>query len=176
MMTPPADKPDQPPQWSSNYFGDAAAAQGLARMDRGMVDHVPIVAALLMVQGALEIVFAISGFGFVALAYLGPEKEFAGIRGLAILMAIISVPALLAGVLQIIAGVFNLRYRRRGLGIAALATGLLALVTGYCAPSAIALAIYGLIVYLNEPVAIAFSMGDGGQSPGEIRGAFLPRI
>jgi hypothetical protein len=99
----------------------------------------------------------------------------AGMRGLGIVLAMLSVPALVAGVLRIVAGVYNLRYRRRGLGMAALGVGLLTLVTGYCAPSAIALAIYGLIVYLNEPVAIAFSMGNSGRSLAEIRAAFLLR-
>jgi hypothetical protein len=92
------------------------------------------------------------------------------------MMAGLSVPAVIASVLRIVAGVYNLRYRRRGLGLAALGIGLLTLVTGYCAPTAIALAIYGLIVYVNEPVVLAFRMGASGRTPAEIRAAFLPRI
>ena len=127
-------------------------------MERGLVDHVSIVAILLLVQGTLELFFALFGFAFMAMVFFGPEKELAGMRGVAILLGGVSAPALLAGVLRIIAGVFNLRFRRRGLGLAALGLGLLTMITGYCAPSAIALSIYGLIVYLNESVTVAFAM------------------
>src|SRR5205823_5880308 len=72
-------------------------------------------------------------------------------------------PAANRGLLRIVAGLFNIRYRRRGLGIAALAVGLVTMMTAYCAPTAIGLAVYGLIVYLNEPVVLAFQMGDSGR-------------
>jgi hypothetical protein len=82
---------------------------------------------------------------------------------------------LIIGVLRIVAGAFNYHYRRRALGITALACGLFTLITAYCAPTAIALAIYGLIVYVNEPVIMAFQMGDSGRPRAEIRTAYLTR-
>lgn len=145
-------------------------------MDRGLIDHVSIVAVLLIMQGALELLFAVLGFAVLAMAYLGPEKEMAGLRGVGILLGLVCVPAVAVGILRIVAGIFSLRFRYRGLGMAAAGLGLLAMVTGYCAPSAIALAIYGLIVYLNESVATAFMMAKSGRTPDEIRAAFLPRI
>src|SRR4029078_12107915 len=137
-MTSSADNPFQPSAWSSDYFGDAATGQGPPRLDRGLVDHVPIVSILMIIQGTLEAAFALLGFGFLALVFCGPQKELEGMRGLGIMMAGLSVPAVIASVLRIVAGVYNLRYRRRGLGLAALGIGLLTLVTGYCAPTAIA--------------------------------------
>jgi hypothetical protein len=166
---------DTPQTWSSDYFRDAAAAPGAAGTDRGLIDHVPIVAVLLMIQGGLEILLALCGGAFVLVTFIGPEKEFGAMRGLAIVFAVVSATALMAGVLRIVAGVLNLRFRGRSLGIAALAAGLLTLVTCYCAASGIALAIYGLIVYLNEPVGLAFGMGECGRTAAEIRSAFPPR-
>jgi len=168
-MTPPQDS-SPPPQWS---FSDAAAHA--AGGDRGLISHVPIIALLLIAQGVSEILFGLFGFAFTALVYWGPEKELAGMRGLGLLFASISVPCLIIGVLRIVAGAFNYHYRRRALGITALACGLFTLITAYCAPTAIALAIYGLIVYVNEPVIMAFQMGDSGRPRAEIRTAYLNR-
>jgi hypothetical protein len=173
-MSAPSEKPAEPANWSSDYFRDAAA-QGQLRMDQGLIGHVPIIAALLIVQGGLELLFALFCYAFIALVYWGPEKELSGMHGVAVLFAFVSVPSLVSGVLRIVAGCFNVRYRRRGLGMTALCLGLATMVTGYCAPTSIALAVYGLIVYVNESVTAAFAMGDRGRSVGEIRGAFLPR-
>src|SRR5262245_5687246 len=172
-MSASPENPVEPTNWSSDYFRDAA--HGQVRMDQGLIGHVPIIAALLIVQGALELCFALFCYAFIALVVWGPQKELEGMRGLSIVFALISVPSLVSGVLRIVAGFFNFRYRRRGLGMTALCVGLTTLATAYCAPTAIALAIYGLIVYVNEPVAMAFAMGDRGRTSGEIRGAFLPR-
>lgn len=169
-MTFPENAP-QPPQWSN--FSDAAAHA--AGADRGLIGHVPIIALLLIVQGLLELLFCALGFGFLGLTYAMPKRDADALRGVGILMAAVSVPALIAAVLRIVAGAFNFRYRRRGLGIIALLVGLLTMITGYCAPTAIALAVYGLIVYFNEPVMMAFRMGDSGRPLSEIRSAYLTR-
>lgn len=161
-----------PPRWSSDFSDAAAHAAGA---DRGLIGHVPIIALLLIGQGVSEIIFGLFCFAFTALVYWGPEKELAGMRGLGLLLAGISVPCLIIGALRIVAGVYNYHYRRRILGITALACGLFTLVTGYCAPTAIALAIYGLIVYVNEPVIMAFQMGDSRRPRAEIRSAYLTR-
>jgi hypothetical protein len=60
------------------------------------------------------------------------------------------------------------------LGIFALGIGLIAAFTGFCAPTAIGLAVYGLIVYFDEPVVAAFNLGQSGKTPGEIHAAFPP--
>jgi hypothetical protein len=136
--------------------------------------HVPIVAGLLIAQGFLEL-----GFGLFCLVFsmfmLGiPAEALAGHDRtiLIVLFVGLGLPALACGVLRIVAGWFNWRYQRRILGITALGIGLLSMFTGYCAPTAIALAIYGLIVYVNESVAAAFEMGSRGRTKAEIQGAF----
>jgi len=173
MSVAPND-PFQPPDWRSDYFRDVSAAQG-PRQGSGLIGHVPIVAVLLIVQGALEIGFVLLGGAFLALVYLAPDKELASMRGLGIFMLILAIPAALCGALRIVAGIFNLRFRHRGLGMVALGLGLLTLTTAYCAPTSIALAIYGLIVFVNEPVVAAFELGARGRTSAEIRAAFAAR-
>jgi hypothetical protein len=170
MSVLPKDS-QQPPDWRSDYFRDARAVQG-SRHGSGLVGHVPFVAVLLIVQGTLEIVFSLFGAAFLAFVYLVPDKDLASMRGLGIFMLVLAMPAALCGALRIVAGIFNVRYRRRGLGMVALGLGLLTMITGYCAPSSIALAIYGLIVYVNEPVVAAFELGEQGRKPSEIRAVF----
>jgi hypothetical protein len=169
-----SDPSPQPPGWSSNDFRESALSPATAHRDRGLIGHVPLVAVLLIVQGALELLFALFGIGFTLLVYFGPQKELGGLRGVAILLAVAGGLSLSTGLLRVVAGLFNLRYRRRGLGLIALAAGLLTMVTAYCAPTGIALAVYGLIVYLNESVIAAFTLGDRGRSPAQIREAFPP--
>ena len=148
----------QPPQWSNDYFRDPADA---SPWNKGLVSHVPIVAALLIVQGTLEIGLGLFSAAFAALVFLSSHPAMVNMRGPGALMVIISVPCLLIGGLRVVAGIFNWRYRRRILGLIALVAGLAVLLTAYCAPTAIALAIYGLIVYLNEPVIAAFAIREG---------------
>ena len=166
---------DTNPKWTSDYFRDAPAAS-TSHLGRGLVGHVPIVAILLMVQGGLELAFGGFCLIFAALFMVLPQEAFGGTsQGLvAGMMAFLGIPGLGCGTLRIVAGFYNWRFRRRGLGMTALGVGLAALLTGYCAPTAIALAIYGLIVYVNESVALAFAMGDKGRSRAEIQAAFPP--
>jgi hypothetical protein len=168
----PQENPPSAAVWTNDYFRDPALASGRRPVDRGLVGHVPIVASLLIVQGLLELLFTALGVGFTALVFFGPQQELGGMKGPAIMLLIIGSVCGAAGALRIVAGLMNLRYRRRVLGIVALAGGLVTMMSGYCAPSGIALAIYGLIVYINEPVVAAFALGDGGRPPAEIQAAF----
>src|SRR3954471_583446 len=131
------DNPDQPPQWSSELFREESAGRA-GGIDRGLIGHVPIVAILLITQGFLELIFGCCGFAFLAFTQWQKAKELADLRALAVLWAAVSVPAVSAGLLRIVAGVFNLRYKRRVLGMTALGVGLLAMMTCYCAPTAVA--------------------------------------
>jgi hypothetical protein len=167
-MQPPESA--TPPKWASDYFHDAPAGQ----MGRGLVGHVPIVATLLIIQGFLEMALALFCLGFALLTTVLPAEAFGGMhpRVMAVLMGVIGATGLVCGSLRIAAGVFNWSYRRRTLGMIALGIGLAAVFTGYCAPTAIGLAIYGLIVYVNESVAAAFELGKQGRTKGEIQAAF----
>ncbi len=72
------------------------------------------------------------------------------------------------GVLQIVAGIRNRQFKNRILGVMAVSIGAAAIMLVYCAPTAIALLIYGLIVLLNPSVEEAFIMRDEGLSREDI--------
>jgi hypothetical protein len=160
------------PQWNNDYFREAGS--DASQPGRGLVGHVPIIATLLIVQGILEFCLGAFFSAFAALTFVLPAEALAGISssGLIILMAVIGVLGIVCGALRVAAGLYNWSYRRRTLGITALGVGLATILTGYCAPTAIALAIYGLIVYVNESVVSAFELGTQGRSKAEIQAAF----
>jgi hypothetical protein len=75
--------------------------------------------------------------------------------------------AMLAGTLRIVAGIQGLRLKGWKLGIAAHLTGLLSSLTCYCAPTALALAIWGMILYLMPEVKYAFQNSEAGGLQGQ---------
>jgi len=153
---------------------------------RGMTRHVPVVSILMMVQGGLEI---LAGLGLVGMGVFmmvmmrmeefrdrgaGPPDmppEALGWLMLAMYGGM-GLIALLAGGLHLFAGLRNYRFRSRTLGFVALAGGLVTMFTCYCAPSAIALGVYGLITYMSAEVAQAFAMGEAGKTREEILASF----
>jgi hypothetical protein len=66
------------------------------------------------------------------------------------------------GIIQIIAGIRNFRLHGRIFGIVALVTGVLSIGTCYCAPTSVALMVYGLIIYLNNTSTQVFSLAQQG--------------
>ncbi len=151
---------------------------------RGLVRHVRVVAILMIVQGALELLAAV-GLGAMAvympivirqMQQLQKQPVMANQPAIWIVPLVyggIAAVALAAGVLHLVAGVRNYRFRGRTLGIVALACGMLTILTCYCLPTAVALAVYGLIVYLNREVSEAFRMGEAGSEPAEIVATLL---
>ena len=159
-----------PPAWGTDYFRDASPG-GQAGPGRGMIGHVPIIAWLNIVQGLFELLLGLVCIGIGAIIFLVPEEAFSNNLVIAGFYAVIGLPAILCATLRFVAGYYNLRFRRRRLGIAALAIGLFSVTTGFCALTAIALAIYGLVVYVNESVIVAFRLGDQGRTRAEINAA-----
>jgi len=158
---------------------------------RGMVKHVPVLAILMIVQGALEVLMGLGLIGmgaFIPLRMLdemaqhggaagggppGPSLEamtwlFGGMYGG------MGVVVLIGAVLYILAGIRNYKFRGRVLGIVALIAGMVTWLLGacYCAPTAIALGVYGLICFLNPEVTHAFAMGAAGKKKDEILATF----
>jgi len=170
-QTPPPNPSG--PSWTSDYFREPVAT-GVSPLGRGLVGHVPLIAIGLIVQGVLELGFALCMILAGLVFALTPDPEMAKMRPMSGIIFGLAVPALICGVLRIAAGAYNLWYRGRILGMAALGVGLLTMVTCYCAPTSIGLAVYGLIVYLNDSVIAAFAMGDSGKSGAEIQAAFPP--
>lgn len=166
--------PSTPPQWGTDYFSDAPAPAGHKPLGRGLVGHVQPVAAVMLVVGVLEGAFAVFAFfGAIAVFYL-PAESGTNATGLAILIGIVGIPAAICSVLRIVAGFYNMRFRKRKLGMIALIAGLATVFTGYCAPTSVALAVWGLIVYLNDSATVAFELGDRGKTSAEVHAAFPP--
>lgn len=162
-----------PPAWGTDYFRDASPA-GEASLGRGMIGHVPIIACLLILQGLLELLLGFVCLGVIGIVFLVPDEafEFSDKLLIAGIYGFVGVPSILCAILRFVAGFYGLRYRRRRLGITVLAIGLLSVMTGLCALTAIALAIYGLVVYVNDSVVAAFRLGDQGRTRAEINATF----
>jgi|LakMenEpi03Aug12_release.lakeMendotaPanAssembly.Ray.scaffolds.fasta_scaffold130046_1 hypothetical protein len=164
--------------------GTAGATTGDGTGGPGLVRHVMPVAILMIVQGSLELLMALIFLGLTfAVPFMFPDGGAAAelragpppgmIR--TIMMAVYGVMGaggLVGGVLHVTAGVFGLRFRRRVLGVVALTVGIASITTVYCAPTAIGLAIYGLITYLNPAVVAAFGLGDAGVPAADVRARF----
>lgn len=138
--------------------------------------QIKVVAILLMVQGGLEaamgMFLCVMGpvmFGIMSSAPPpssgGPAPPAALFGGIYLVMGI---PTLIAGVLKIVAGVRNVKYRGKTLGFIALGSGILSAASCYCIPTALGVAIYGLIVYLNQNSARAFELGETGMPSDQI--------
>jgi MFS family permease len=150
-----------------------------------MVQQVTVIAILMIVQGALE-----AAMGLLYLA-LGPAMIWFGMQPgggppgpqeqtMAMVVSVVYVclglVTLVAGVLNVWAGIRNLNYRGRTLGMVALISGTVSVFTCYCAPTAIALLVYGLIVYLSDDVKHAFALGEEGKSADQVRAQFERRV
>ena len=102
-----------------------------------------------------------SAFGLAAALGIAKEAARRGpetIPGALAFVVFVLGPALLAaGILTIAAGIRNLKHRGRTLGLIAVASAGVALPTCYCAPTALGLLVYGLVVYLNGEVRAAFA-------------------
>ncbi len=142
---------------------------------RGAVRQVRPIAIGLMIHGALLLVMG-ACVGFAAVAFftipeirMDDDPTFQAIRApMAWGFVIAAAVVLSIGFLQFIAGVLNYTFRARVLGIVALSLGIVTALTVYCAPTGIALAIWGLINYLNPAVRSAFAMVESGESANDV--------
>jgi hypothetical protein len=64
-------------------------------------------------------------------------------------------------ILKIVAGTLNYQRHSRILGIVALGVAPLSLFTFFCVPSALAIMLYGLVVYCHRDVKRAFAVAEG---------------
>jgi hypothetical protein len=146
----------------------------------GLVRHVRVVAIMMIVQAALELLAA-AVYGAMAVFMPIMLRQMPNQPGMPNQPVIWILPltyggmaaaALVSAVLHLVAGLRNYRFRGRTLGMVALACGMLSVFTCYCLPTTVALAVYGLIVYLNPEASEAFRMGEAGSKPAEIIAAF----
>lgn len=175
------ENPYQSPENPADFVSDRAGSPFGDHIPGGKASHVPIVAILMMVQGGLEVLIAgyVLVMGVIMAVYMGgaagapppgqgPPPEMVGwIMGG---MYLVFGAALMAGaILKLVAGYRNYRFRGRILGMAAMFSGLATVVGCVCFPTALALLIYGLIVYLDQQTVYAFQLGEQGQAPEQIK-------
>jgi Na+/phosphate symporter len=153
------DNPFSPPVMS----GPAFDGPGLVPERDAYLPQIPVVGVLMIVQGALEVLYSVFclGVGFVLLFGQMPRQEnelppeFLGMG-----MVIFGVVVVLLALLRIVSGVWVFRHRRRILALVTNGLGLAAMLTCYCAPSAIAICIYSFIILFQPSVVAAFAQHD----------------
>lgn len=149
-----------------------------------MSKHVTAVAILMIIQGLLELlmaglygVYVVFGAAMGAIPWVSSEVTvdeqwaFTGIFAiLTVFMSIFSVLFGAAAIVKFVAAFHNLKYRKRTLGIIALASSAVALPNLYCLVTAVPLLVYGLVVYLDLQTKQAFELGEQGVPAGQIPG------
>jgi hypothetical protein len=176
--------PYQPSSFDPKQFQDVAYSPvPVPSGGFGWVSQVRIVSVLNCVQGALELAL---GAMLVAMAVFVPyamQMQKAGGNGgppppagmetiLTASYGGIGAGLLISGLVRIVAGIQNFRFRGRVLGIVSFCLGLVSMLGCYCAPTSIAVLVYGLMVYLNPAVVAAFEMGQQGMNGNSILASF----
>jgi uncharacterized membrane protein HdeD (DUF308 family) len=181
--------PYQPPSFDPTQFQDQPAfPPGSAYGYSNWINQIRTFAILNSVQGILEVMFGLmaSGAGiffplmtrmeeFKKAAAEGdgpPPEQMMWIAGGIYLT--IGIFALTSGILRIVAGVQNYRLKGRMLGFVSLIVGMAPVFTCYCAPTAIALLVFGLIIYLDPAVKAAFNLVKQGRTADQVLAMFSP--
>ena len=145
----------------------------------GMGNQVRVLSIMLIIHGVLLILTGLLYLGMIAFATVmiqndpqfqnGPKEMQAAMPWiLGALYGSMGLAGLIPGVVQLFAGIRNLKFRKRGLGLTAFILGFIACATCYCGPTSIGLGIWGLIVYLNPGTKMAFVKGEQGYSSEDI--------
>ncbi len=182
--------PYQPPSADSKEFSEGPAPYPPPMPGGyGMVQQVRIVAILNAVQGGLEILMGLLTVAMGGFMWFMPQIDRAANQGrprppsdppdeffwvLAAVYGGLGLAVLAGGILRIAACVQNYRYQGRTLGIVALAGGMASVLSCYCAPTALALLVYGLVIFLHPAVVAAFEMRRQGYAVDAILAAFMP--
>jgi hypothetical protein len=180
-MSNPYQTPAFDPRQFQDQPGGPAAAYG-----SNWVGQVRIFSVLNAVQGMFEVLMGllIGGIG-ILLPAMSRMKEFQEARadetppeqffwvfgGIYIALGLVTLGS---GIFRIVAGVQNYRFRSRTLGLISIIVGVAPVFTCYCAPTAIGLLVYGLIVHLDPAVVAAFQMAAEGKAVSQILAAFDP--
>jgi len=180
------NNPYQSPAFDSKQFQDQPLLPQAGAQDYSWVSQVRIFAILNAVQGTLEIPMGLFTTGMAVLFPTlirmdkarnpnadGPQpEEFMWF--IAGLYLAIGLPVLASGILRLVAAYRNYRFQGRTLGMVSICAGLGSMLSCYCAPTAIGILVYGLILFLNPAVKVAFEMARQGQSADQILAAFSP--
>lgn len=144
-----------------------------------MVGQVKVVGILMMVNGGILILagalLIAMGSLFTAVLPAAPPGGGPPATLFLIIYGVIGAIAAAVGVVNAIAGYRVMTMRSRLFGLIALFSNVGALITFYCAPTAIGMMVYGLIVLFNRDVVDAFEFVRRGGSPDEAVRRFTPR-
>jgi hypothetical protein len=167
------DFKDAPHAFNSGYSTSGGISASILTQQR-------VVAILMIVHGSLSLIM---GLVLAAVAAIVPAMIAADLRRQAqpggppaefmqtFLLSTYGVMAacgILAGLVQIVAGFQNIWLKGYVLGLVGLGSSVVSFGTCYCLPTAIALLIYGLIIYFHETTRLAFQMASQGQTYEEI--------
>ncbi len=164
----------------ANYVSpDAVRAK-----DASMVNQVHVVGILQIVLGALELfmgagLFIAAFFVTAAFADISAEVDTGELPPESVMMGMQAYYGIAGGltslmaVLRIIGGVGSFWFRGRIWMLVSLIGGLASILTCYCGPFSLGLAIYGLIVMFNPGVKQAYRMAAEGIPASEIRHRFM---
>jgi hypothetical protein len=148
------------------FVSSGAPPPDAARGGQSLARHIPLVGILLMVQGGLEC--AVGSIYVLILIDIvtggNVDSELSPVIG-----SIIAALMMGVGGFRIFAGAMNYQFRGRVLGIVALTAGMATLITLFCLPTAIALAIFGLIVFVNKDSAPVFALRSQGYTREQVR-------
>lgn len=147
-----------------------------------MVSQVRIVCILQIIHGVMLSLMGLllAAMGPVMFAILRTERNHAPVDPeeeifmtvMPIVYLVMGLPALIAGVLNIIAGIRALRFRGRTFWMIALIANGAGFTTCYCIPTAAGVMGYGLVVCFDSDVIKAFELGEQGVPAEEIRQRF----
>lgn len=145
-----------------------------------MVGQVKIVGILMMVNGLTVTLMgglyvAMGSFMMAAMPAAPAGGGGAPPEFFLIIYGVLGGVTALVGIFNVVAGYRVMTMRNRVLGIIALFSNLLAMMTCYCAPTAIGMMVYGLIVLFQPDVARAFEMVARGATPEEAVRRFTGR-
>lgn len=171
---------------SPSPFSDAPAAmpQSAGPRPRGMVGHVRVLGILMIVQGVLSLMmglfFIVMAVVMTTIVSMDPPQRANGdapdqfIWVIGAVYGGMGLAGFVPGIFHIVGGWKGMRFRSRTTVIVALCLGALSSLTFYCAPTSLALLVYGLIVMLDGSVKEAFAYGEQGYAADQIDVMFNP--
>lgn len=154
---------------------------------RGWVGHIRPLGWLMVATGTLELLFSVMllFLGIVLPDFLAEQAETNPVireQGLTaeeltfwvrVIYGGMGAGLLFVSVLAILTGSRILQFRNRVFCLTGVALQLFTMMAGcYCFPLGVVMAIYGLVVLLNQPVTSAFRLRNLGATPKQIREAF----
>lgn len=155
---------------------------------KGLVAQIRVVSILNAVQGGLELLMCLmylglgGFFAFIMREEMARQANRNGDPGgelaanfMTAFMFILGGVMLVTALLRLYACYRNFYLQSRVLGIVSLCVGLMTVFTGYCAITAIGIAVYGLIVLFNKEVTEAFEMQAKGMPADDVIATFNAR-